>query len=109
MSTATCFEIAGQVVGYGEVWEDPDEGEAELARIVVDPALRGEGMGRRLVTLLAREARRLGYDNVWLRVAPDNAAALASYGAAGFTRATLEVEAAFNTGQPHAYAWMRAR
>jgi [ribosomal protein S18]-alanine N-acetyltransferase len=46
--------------GYGDVWADPVEHEAELARIVVDPARRGAGLGRRLVSLLADEARRVG-------------------------------------------------
>ncbi len=44
--------VDGALVGYGEVWEDPDEGEAELARIIVNPRRRGRGLGRRLATLL---------------------------------------------------------
>jgi ribosomal protein S18 acetylase RimI-like enzyme len=65
------LEVAGALVGYGEVWEDLDEDEAELARPIVDPALRGHGLGRSLATLLLAEARRLGWEDVWLR-APDN-------------------------------------
>jgi len=38
----------GEVVGYGELWEDREEDEAELARLVVDPARRGRGHGRAL-------------------------------------------------------------
>jgi ribosomal protein S18 acetylase RimI-like enzyme len=96
----------GRPAGYGELWIDPAETEAELARIVVDPACRGAGLGRRLVTLLAAEARRAGYDDVWLRVLPDNSAARSCYAAAGFVRATAAEEAAFNEGQPRPYVWM---
>ena len=42
-----------RLVGYGELWVDDDEAEVELARIIVDPAERGHGLGRHLVTSLA--------------------------------------------------------
>lgn len=98
------FEGEGPV-GYGEVWLEADE--AELARILVAPAHRGRGIGRALTTRLADEARRLGREAIWVRVVPDNAAALACYRAAGFVRATAADEAAFNAAQPRAYTWLR--
>jgi ribosomal protein S18 acetylase RimI-like enzyme len=94
-------------VGYGEIWEDRRENEAELARIIVDPARRGRGLGRRLTVLLAERARAEGFANIWLRVVPGNEPALAAYRAAGFLRASSEEEATFNEGQPCAYVWMR--
>ncbi|HEX5012680.1 MAG TPA: GNAT family N-acetyltransferase [Candidatus Limnocylindrales bacterium] len=102
------LEADGRAAAYGEIWEDPDEDEAELARLIVDPALRGRGVGRRLAQALLDEARRLGWVNVWLRVVPDNAPALRTYAAAGFARATPDEEAAFNVGQPVALVWLRA-
>ena len=98
---------AGSTVAYGEIWEDPDEDEAELARLIVDPSKRGRGVGRTLVTALADEARRLGWSNIWLRVVPDNEPALRAYAAAGFVRATAAVEGTFNAGQPVAFVWLR--
>ena len=98
----------GEPVAYGEIWEDADENEAELARLIVDPARRGLGLGRTLVRELLAEARRRGWSDVWLRVVPDNEPALRAYAAAGFTRASAEEEAAFNVGQPVGFAWMRA-
>jgi ribosomal protein S18 acetylase RimI-like enzyme len=95
-------------VAYGEVWLDAEEDEAELARLLVDPAVRGRGHGRRLVALLTVEARRLGFAEVWLRVRPENAPAIACYRGAGFIRASAADEAAFNIGQPCEYLWMRA-
>jgi ribosomal protein S18 acetylase RimI-like enzyme len=94
--------------GYGEVWEDRVEDEAELARIVVAPSARRRGLGRALVRLLAAEASRLGFRDVWMRVVPWNAAALASYAGAGFERASSTEEARFNRGQPHEYVWLRS-
>ena len=97
----------GSPRGYGEVWEDPDEDEAELARVIVDPEFRGRGIGRLLVTLLAERARELWYDQIWVRVVPGNRAATTCYARAGFVRAPQEQEAAFNEGQPRRYVWMR--
>ncbi len=94
-------------VAYGEIWEDRDEDEAELARIVVAPAMRGQGIGRRFVRALASEARSRGFAEIWLRVVPENAPAIAAYEAAGFRRATAAEEAAFNAGQPTEYRWFR--
>jgi ribosomal-protein-alanine N-acetyltransferase len=97
----------GRFYGYGEVWEDRAEAEAELARILVAPGERGRGIGRRLVGLLVQRALDRGFDEIWLRVVPTNAPALACYRRAGFVRAGTEEEARFNEGQPRPYVWMR--
>jgi ribosomal protein S18 acetylase RimI-like enzyme len=99
------FLADGEPAGYGELWLEP--GEAELARIVVDPGRRGRGLGRRLVELLVAEAAGLGLREIWLRVVPENAPALACYRSAGFVRASEDEETEFNKGQPRAYVWMR--
>lgn len=99
--------VESSVVGYGEIWEDPQEDEAELARLIVDPARRGRGVGRAIAAELTAEARRLGWSDIWLRVEPDNEPALRCYAAAGFVRASPDEEAAFNIGQPADYVWMR--
>jgi ribosomal protein S18 acetylase RimI-like enzyme len=94
-------------VAYGEVWHDGVAGEAELARILVAPEERGRGVGRALTRLLAAEARAAGFDEVWLRVVPDNEQAIAAYRAAGFVRTSEEEERVFNEDQRLAYVWMR--
>ena len=53
-----------------------------------------------LVSLLTTEARRRGFEDVWLRVRAENEQAIACYRAAGFVRASEAEEAAFNVGQP---------
>jgi GNAT superfamily N-acetyltransferase len=62
--------VDGVPAGYGEVWVDRAEDETELARIVIDPARRGRGLGRQLTRLLAAEAARHGLEEMWLRVVP---------------------------------------
>ena len=99
--------VDGEPGAYGEVWEDHDEGEAELARILVAPERRGHGVGQRFVGLLVEEARRRGFNEIWVRVAPSNQAALACYRGAGFARTSRAEEATFNEGQPRPYVWMR--
>ena len=100
--------VDGTASGYGEVWEDVEEDEAEIARVIVEPRSRGRGLGKELVTLLAQQARDLGYDDIWVRVLPTNGAAIACYGSAGFVRIDPAEEAVFNEGQPRPYVWMRS-
>jgi ribosomal protein S18 acetylase RimI-like enzyme len=95
-------------VGYGEIWVDAEESEAELARLLVDPGQRNRGYGRQLVSLLTDQARHRGFDEVWLRVRSENDQAIACYRAAGFVRALAAEEEAFNVGQPWPYVWMHA-
>jgi ribosomal protein S18 acetylase RimI-like enzyme len=97
----------GALVAYGEIWEDRDEDEAELARLLVAPGARGCGLGRWLARSLADEAHARGFADVWLRVVPANEPALRAYAAAGFVAATTDEERAFNARQPIAYRWLR--
>jgi ribosomal protein S18 acetylase RimI-like enzyme len=96
---------AGQLVAYGELWVDDTEEEVELARLIVDPRHRGRGVGRGLVTALV-ELARAEYPTVFLRVRPENVAALRCYVAAGFTRVAPELEAEWNAPQPVPYVWL---
>ena len=96
---------SGLPVAYGEVWFDDDEGEAELAHLIVAPTARRRGVGRALVEALVARAHAR-HPLATLRVVPDNDVAIRCYRAAGFRRATPEEEAAWNVGQPRAYVWM---
>jgi [ribosomal protein S18]-alanine N-acetyltransferase len=98
----------GRIVAYGELWVDHDECEVELARIIVDPHRRNEGIGRDLVSRLADKASGI-YPGVFVRVHPGNTAALRCYEAAGFGRVTATEEDQWNRGQPIQYAWMAYR
>jgi ribosomal protein S18 acetylase RimI-like enzyme len=94
-------------VGYGEVWLDDEEDEVELARIIVDPQVRGRGVGLELVRALLGPALEAGYSEVFLRVRPENAAAIRTYHRSGFVDVPAALMAEWNTGQPVPYRWMR--
>jgi ribosomal protein S18 acetylase RimI-like enzyme len=62
----------------------PDKGtEMFLYELSVDPDRRNRGIGRALVGALADVARDRGCYGMWVGTEPDNAAALATYRAAG--------------------------
>ena len=61
-----------------------DSNTAELKRMYVAPAARGQGLGRRLVAALEAEARALGVRRLVLETGVRQAAALALYRATGF-------------------------
>lgn len=101
------FFDGDQVIGYGEVWLDVEEDEVELARIIVDPALRGQGVGTELVRALLTPALAAGHADVFLRVRPDNVAAIKTYLGVGFVDVSPQEMDEWNAGQPLAYRWMR--
>ncbi|HJW72500.1 MAG TPA: GNAT family N-acetyltransferase [Geothrix sp.] len=59
-------------------------GEAELLRIAVDPARRGEGLGRRLLEACQEALAAEGMDRLFLEVRPSNAAAIQLYRTCGW-------------------------
>ena len=61
-----------------------DSATAELKRMYVAPAVRGSGLGRRLVLALEAEARALGVRRLVLETGVRQAAAQALYRATGF-------------------------
>lgn len=99
--------IDGNPVAYAQLWIDRTEGEIELARIIVDPACRGMGLGCAFVRLLLHECESLGQMEIILRVCPGNAAAMRCYAKAGFKPVGPTEESEWNKGQPIAYRWMR--
>ncbi|MEI2774760.1 MAG: GNAT family N-acetyltransferase [Tetrasphaera sp.] len=92
-------EDDGVPVAYGTIWDDPKEGEAELAHLVVDPARRGRGHGRALVLALAQIAARPGR-RVVLRIDPHNDRALAVYVSCHFAILSDAEQEQFNAQQP---------
>jgi GNAT superfamily N-acetyltransferase len=78
----------GRPVGCGAV-RLIDSTTAELKRMYVEPQVRGQGLGRRLVAALEAEARSLGAARVLLETGTRQAAALALYETCGFVRVPL--------------------
>jgi ribosomal protein S18 acetylase RimI-like enzyme len=88
------------LLAYGEVWVDVVEQEVELARLIVAPGQRGQGLGVALVRMLLEEASSTGYPRAFLRVVPDNHVAIRCYLRAGFTVLSPAEQQTFNRGQP---------
>jgi aminoglycoside 3-N-acetyltransferase I len=76
----------GGAIGFvsGVETTHPDKGtEMFLYELAVVPARRNRGVGRALVGALAELARERGCYGMWVGTEADNAAALATYRAAG--------------------------
>jgi ribosomal protein S18 acetylase RimI-like enzyme len=97
----------GRLLAYGELWLDAEENEVELARLIVEPARRGEGLGRHLVRGLLAGAVEAGFDDVYMRVHPDNDRALRCYLGAGFVPVEPALAKDWNAAQPVDYTWLR--
>ena len=63
-------------------------------------------MGRRLVRLFLQRAASSRLPDAFVRVVPENGAALACYRGAGFSQVSEEEREQFNRGQPVDYVWM---
>jgi ribosomal protein S18 acetylase RimI-like enzyme len=96
-------------IGYGQLWLDAEENEVELARIILAPAARGQGLGQVLVLRLLAEAVAVGPGDIFLRVHPDNSVALRCYAAAGLVPVDAALAAEWNVPQPVDYIWLQPR
>jgi RimJ/RimL family protein N-acetyltransferase len=94
------------MVGYGEIWLDPAEDEVEVARLIIDPQLRGRGLGKRMTQLLTAKALETGLATTMLRVMPDNDIAINCYLRCGFELLGPEEAAIWNEGQRLEWVWM---
>jgi ribosomal-protein-alanine N-acetyltransferase len=104
----TTVDGATELVAYGELWLDEEEGEVELARLLVAPTRRGQGVGRELVRALVEQARRTHPElpDAILRVRPENEQAIRAYAAAGFVAVPADEQTTWNQGQRFEYHWM---
>lgn len=78
-------EADGAVVGHIEL-VSTGEASARIARVLVDPARQGQGLGEQLLRAVIAEARERGIRMLTLRVIPTNARAIALYEKLGFVR-----------------------
>jgi [ribosomal protein S18]-alanine N-acetyltransferase len=64
-------------------------GEMEVLNLATAPALRRQGLGRRLLGLVLQICRKMGIEHAYLEVRRSNAAALALYASFGFSQVGL--------------------
>lgn len=72
----------GRIVGYFLL--SVAAGEAHVLNVCVDPALQGQGHGRKLLRAILHIARGRGAQRVFLEVRPSNTHAIALYFDEGF-------------------------
>ncbi len=75
--TTLVADLDGRVVGY--VWFQVFAGEGLVRHLVVDPTLRGQRVGQRLLEAVAGVMRAEGAQRWSLNVKPSNASAIALY------------------------------
>ncbi|UWX98352.1 GNAT family N-acetyltransferase [Arthrobacter zhaoxinii] len=73
---------SGQVLGHAELCLRG--GHAHIARVIVDPLLRGRGLSQQLMRLVLERARAGGAGTAGLRVTKGNTVALRAYRRLGF-------------------------
>lgn len=73
-----------QVLAFGQIRMFDDGRRGHLSRIVVNPRLRGQGIGQTFVSELIRETRRLHCQTTSLHVVKENAIAISLYKKLGF-------------------------
>lgn len=81
---AVARDVAGQAVACGAIVLEAEFGE--LKRMFVSPSARGQGVGRRLLSLLEDEAAARGCRTVALETGPYQPEALGLYAACGYQR-----------------------
>jgi triosephosphate isomerase len=77
----------GVLVAYASVYHTAEE--LEILNIAVSPEHRRQGLARRLLGLVLREAGKMGIVRSVLEVRPNNAAAIALYAAHGYRQAGI--------------------
>ena len=84
----------GKVIGFFCYSLNPETNGGFLKFVILDPAVRGRGLGKAMLRLAADYAFRIsGADTLSLRVFPENAPAVRCYEGAGFTEEWTEPDA----------------
>lgn len=82
MTTYIIMEVAGRLMGYAGFWLVA--GEAQITRVAIWDAERGQGYGTRLTAALVNKAWELGAEAITLEVRESNMAAQKAYLTCGF-------------------------
>lgn len=80
----TCFvaDLKGKIVGY--VWWEPNSALVPILAICVQDEYQRNGIGKRLLDKLIKEAKMRGKTGLRLTVSSDNKVAISLYKKAGF-------------------------
>lgn len=95
----------GEILGGGGFYptEGLPEKMAEVVKLYFSPALRGKGYGRKMLSLIEKEAGDMGYRQLYIESFPEFAKAVSLYEKAGFRHIS---HALGNSGHPAVTVWM---
>jgi ribosomal protein S18 acetylase RimI-like enzyme len=82
-----------QILGFALMARGPPEPcicdipkQVQLQRLYIHPDAQGRGVGKALITRVEADARKQGFENLWLGVYEKNYKAIGIYGKLGFKR-----------------------
>ncbi len=95
----------GSVLGGGGFFptEGLPEGMAEVVKVYFSPALRGKGLGRKLLEHIEMRARTAGYKKLYIESFPEFGKAVSLYERLGFRHIS---HALGDSGHPAVSIWM---
>ena len=75
------IEVDGKICGGCGIYPTKGlpEGCVELVKLYLIPELRGKGLGRKLLTLCAEDAKEMGYNSLYLESMPELNSAVGLY------------------------------
>lgn len=79
------------------------EGMAEVVKLYITPALRGKGYGRKMLSLVEKEAKKAGYTQLYIESFPEFAKAVSLYEKSGYQHIS---HALGDSGHPAVTVWM---
>lgn len=93
-------------VAYGEVWDNPDQDESELAHLLINPQRHSANVYRALVGGLVDQAREHRRSRCLVRVTPGSQEVVQTSRSVGFQDVDQTTVAAWNREQPRSYHWL---
>lgn len=95
----------GEILGGGGFYptEGLPLGMAEVVKLYFSPSLRGKGYGKKMLSLIEQEAKKVGYKELYIESFPEFAKAVSLYEKVGFKHIT---HALGNSGHPAVTVWM---
>lgn len=93
-------------IAYGEVWDNPEEDESELAHLLISPQRHSDDVFRRLIDGLVGRARKDGRARCILRVPAGSCDLVQTSRAIGFRDVDQTTAAAWNREQARPYQWL---
>ena len=95
----------GEILGGGGFY--PTEGlplrMAEVVKLYFSPSLRGKGYGKKMLSLIEQEAKKVGYKDLYIESFPEFGKAVRLYEKMGFKHIN---HALGNSGHPAVTVWM---